>query len=421
MKLACAHALAALAKEKVPDSVIEIYGGEELKFGPGYLIPKPFDHRVLLFVAPAVAQAAVDDGVAGAKFIENFDIEEYRRSLEKYLGSSHHVMATIEEKAKGLHARVAFAEGAEARAQRAAAQMEEQGVATPILVGDRTLIRKTAERIGVDLSKMEIVDPVEDERFERYSKRFYQLRSRQGVNIRDAVHMTQSPRRFALLMLEAGDVDCAVTGVNRSYPTSVRDVFEIIGTRKGGRAAAVHLMALKDRTLFLADTSLSTDPTSRELADIAIAAADMARRFDFEPRVAMLSFSNFGSVNHPQARRAAEAVRLVKSERPDIVIDGEMHADVALDRNRGNQLHPESLINGDANVLIFPDLASGNIGYKLLEHLAGADAVGPILVGMNKPVVVSYQTASVQTLANLTAIALAGRSVPSPAKRPAHA
>jgi malate dehydrogenase (oxaloacetate-decarboxylating)(NADP+) len=410
MKIACARALAALAKEEVPDAVIEAYGGAELKFGPTYLIPKPFDHRVLLYVAPAVAQAAVEDGVAKTT---DFDIEAYRRSLEKHLGATHHVMASIEEKAKGRNARVAFAEGAEARAQRAAAQMEEQGVAKPVLVGDEKLIRETAERIGIDLSRMEIVDPLEDARFEALSTRFYELRARQGVNTRDALNMTQSPRRYALLMLEQGLVDCVVTGVNRSYPTTVRDAFEIIGTRKGGRAAAVHLMALKDRTLFLADTSLNIDPTARELADIAIAAADMARRFDFEPRVAMLSFSNFGSVQHPQAHRSAEAVRMVQAERPDIVIDGEMHADVALDRRRGNHLHPSSLINGDANVLIFPDLASGNIGYKLLEHLGGAEAVGPILVGMKHPVVVSYQTASVQTLAHLTAIALAEHAAPT--------
>ena len=413
MKLACAKALADLAREEVPDSVIEAYGGEQLKFGPTYLIPKPFDHRVLLYVAPAVAQAAVDDGVA---VVEDFDIEAYRVSLERYLGASHHIMASIEEKAKRIRDRVAFAEGEEARAQRAAAQMQEQGMVRPVLVGDETLIRKTADEIGIDLSEMDIVDPVQDERFDELSRRFYELRARQGVNIRDAVNMTQNARRFALLMLEQELVDGVVTGVNRSYPTTVRDAFEIIGTEKGGRAAAIHLMALKDRTLFLADTSLHTDPDARELADIAIAAADMARRFDFDPKVAVLSFSNFGSVPHPQAKRAAEAVKLVQEERPDIVIDGEMHADVALDRRRGNQLHPASLINGDANVLIFPDLASGNIGYKLLEHLAGAEAVGPILVGMKRPVVVSYQTASVQTLANLTAIALAERVAPESAK-----
>ncbi len=416
MKIACARALALLAKEEVPDTVIEAYGGKELKFGRDYLIPKPFDHRVLLWVAPAVAQAAIEDGVAK---ITDFDIDAYRASLEKYLSASHQEMAAVEERAKRVRGRVAIAEGEEPRALRAAAQMEEQGIATAVLVGDRRRIQAASERAGVDISKMEIVDPLADDRHEAFAKRFYELRSRRGVNLRDAAHLMKNPRRYAMLLLDQGFVDCAVTGVNRGYPLGVRDTFEIIGTREGGKAAAIHLMVMKDRTLFLADTSLNTDPTARELADIAIAAADLARRFDHEPRVAMLSFSNFGSVEHPQAARAAEAVRLVRKDRPDIVIDGEMHADVALDRSLGNRLHPDSLINGDANVLIFPDLASGNIGYKLLKHLAGAEAIGPILSGMRKPVVVSYQAASVQTVVNLTSIALAEVAVSVPEPQPA--
>ncbi|MDJ0522778.1 MAG: NADP-dependent malic enzyme [Planctomycetota bacterium] len=404
MKIACARALAELAKQDVPDTVIEAYGGGDLKYGPEYLIPKPFDQRVLLWVAPAVAQAAVNDGVAK---VAEFDVEAYRLSLEQYLGGSHQVMAAVEQHAKRLDAKVAIAEGEEPRAIRVAAQLEEQGLATPLLVGDETRVRAAAERAGVDISRLEIVDPLKDERGEEFAARFYELRNTRGVNTRDAAHLVKNPRRYAMLLLDQGYVDCTVTGVNRGYPLGVRDSFEIIGTRRGGRAVAIHLMVLKGRVLFLADTSLNTEPDVRELADIAISTADLARNFDYEPRVAMLSFSNFGSVEHPQAERVAEAVRLVRSERPDIVIDGEMHADIALDRSIGNRLHPHSLIDGDANILIFPDLASGNIGYKLLEHLANAEAIGPILTGMRKPVVVSYQAASVQTVVNLTAIALA--------------
>ncbi len=415
MKVACARALALLAKEEVPDTVIEAYGGEELKFGPNYLIPKPFDHRVLLWVAPAVAEAAVNDGNAG---VSDFDVDDYRRRLEKYLGGSHQVMAAIEDQARRVNARVAFAEGEEARAQRAAASMEEQNIGRPVLVGDAARIREVADATGVDISRMEIIDPMDDPRREELASRFHQMRSRHGVNVRDAAHLVKSPRRFSLLLLDRGEVDCVVTGVNRNYPEAARDAFEIIGTTKNVKAAAVHLMVLKDRTLFLADTSLNTDPSAREMADIAIAAADMARRFDYEPKVAVLSFSNFGSVEHPQAKRAAEAVQIVRAERPDITIDGEMHVDVALDRSMGKRLHPQSLIDGDANVLVFPDLASGNIGYKLLEHLAGAEAVGPILVGMKQPVVVSYQAASVQNLVNLTAIAVAGHAQPAAQQQP---
>ncbi len=403
MKVACARALAALAKEDVPETVIEAYGGKPLRFGPEYLIPKPLDPRVLLWVTPAVAQAAVEDGSAA---VTDFDPVAYRRSLERYLGGSHQVMASVEDRARRAHARVAFAEGEEPRAQRAALQMLERGLARPVLVGEAARVRETAAQVGLDLSGVEVVDPLSDPRRPALAARFHALRCRKGVNLRDAEHLTKSPRRFALLLLEAGEVDCALTGVNRSYPSSVRDALEIVGTGPGQRAAAVHVMVLKDRTLFLADTSLNPDPDARQLANLAISTADMAKGFDFEPRVAMLSFSNFGSVAHPKARRSAEAVDIVRRERPDIVIDGEMHADIALDRRVGNQFHPHSLINGDANVLIFPDLASGNIGYKLLEHLAGAEAVGPILVGMRRPVVVSYQAARVQTLINLVSVAL---------------
>jgi malate dehydrogenase (oxaloacetate-decarboxylating)(NADP+) len=385
--------------------VIEAYGGRDLRFGPEYLIPKPLDPRVLLWVAPAVAEAAVKDGTSPLK---QFDVEAYRRSLERYLGGTQQVMAALEDRARRAKARVAFAEGDEPRAQRAAAQMVEEGLGRPVLVGEDDRIRRTAQRIGVDLSGMEIVDPLKDARREQMARRLYDMRCRKGVNLRDADHLVKSARRYALLLLEGGEVECAVTGVNRSFPSAVRDALQIVGTRHGHRAAAVHIMVLKDRTLFLADTSLNPDPDARQLADVAIAGADMARKFDLDPRVALLSFSNFGSVPHPKAARSAEAVKIVRAERPDLVIDGEMHADVALDRRVGNRFHPQSLISGDANVLVFPDLASGNIGYKLLEHLAGAEAIGPILVGMNRPVVVSYQAARVQTLVNLTAIAIGG-------------
>ncbi len=404
MKRACAVALAKLAKEDVPDSVREAYGGKDLRFGPTYLIPKPFDHRVLLWVAPAVAQAAIDDGTSAMK---DFDIEAYTRSLERYLGSTRAVMAAVEDRAKRAEARVAFAEGEEPRALRAAASLQARGLGTPVLVGFEQRIREQAEETGVDLGDIEIVDPRSDARRADLAKLYYDLRQRRGVNMRDAQMMVGNPRRYALLMQRNGDVDCTVTGVNRTYPECATDAFQIIGTKEGVKSAALHLMLMKDRTLLFADTSLNVDPTASELADIAISAADAARAFDLEPRVAMLSFSNFGSVDHATARKSVEAVNMVRAKRPDIIIDGEMHVDVALDRGSGKRLHPHSLIDGDANVLIFPDLASGNIGYKLVEQLAGAEAVGPILIGMQKPVVVSYQAASPAMLVNLASIAVA--------------
>ena len=207
------------------------------------------------------------------------------------------------------------------------------------------------------------------------------------------------------MMLDAGAVEGVVTGVNRSFPDGVRDALELIGTADGvRRAAALHLMAMKDRTLFFADTSLNIDPTAEELAQIAIAAADVARGFSFEPRVALLSFGNFGSVDHPSTRKVEDAVRIARRLRPNLVVDGEMHADVALDRASGRAVFPQSLIDGDANVLVFPDLQSGNIGYKLVQHLAGAEAIGPLLLGMRLPVAVCYQASSVQNLVHLAAV-----------------
>jgi malate dehydrogenase (oxaloacetate-decarboxylating)(NADP+) len=360
---------------------------------------------VLLWVAPAVAQAAVEDGTSPLK---EFDVEAYRRSLGRYLGGARQVMAVMEDRAQRMRARVAFAEGDEPRALRAALQMREEGVATPVLVGDEARVREAAAAAGVDLTDMAVVDPRTDPRREALARRLYELRRRRGLNLREAQWRALRPRRHSLLLLETGEVDVVVTGVNRTYPDGVRDALQIIGTKPGVKAAALHVMVLKDRTLFLADTSLNVDPDAEGLAQIAIAAADAARSFDVQPRVAVLSFSNFGSVEHPSSRKCQEAVRLVRERRPDVVIDGEMHADVALDPRLAPIMNPDSLIQGDANVLVFPDLASGNIGYKLLQYLAGAEAIGPLLLGIAKPVVVSYQAASVQTLVNLTAIAVAG-------------
>jgi malate dehydrogenase (oxaloacetate-decarboxylating)(NADP+) len=405
MKVAAARALAALTKEDVPESVIEAYGGTPLSFGPTYLIPKPFDHRVLTWVAPAVAQAAVEDGSSPLKA---FDVEAYRRSLERYLGGARQVMSGVADRAQRARSRVAFVEAEEPRALKAASQLMEQGIAVPVLVGDAMRIHRAAKDAAVDLDGMEVVDPRTDKRREAHARRLYELRWRRGMNAFDAAQKSVHPRRYGLLMLEGGLVDCIVTGVGTSYPDAVRDALQIVGTEGGRKASALHVMVLKDRTLFLADTSLHIEPDARELADIAIAAADAARAFDYPPKVAVLSFSNFGSVPHPAARRAEEAVRIVRRDRPDIAIDGEMHADVALSPRVAERLFPDSAVRGDANVLVFPDLASGNIGYKLLEHLAGAEAIGPILLGMKKPVVVCYQAASVQTLVNLATIAVAG-------------
>ena len=318
-------------------------------------------------------------------------------------------MHAIEDRAlRAERARIAFAEGEEPRALRAAQTVRARGIGQPVLVGSRDQIRFTAEREGVDITGMQVVDPRTDPRRDELAKAYFELRARKGVNPHDAAVLLMNPARYALMLERQGYVDCTVTGVNRSFPKGVRDAIQIIGMREGRHAAGLHLMVTRDRTLFLADTSVNVEPNAEELAEIAIAAADACSSFEIEPRVAILSFSNFGSVSHRSAAVGAAAVKLVQEARPDIVIDGEMHADVALDRVLAEKTYPQSLIRGDANVLVFPDLASGNIGYKLLEHLTSAEAIGPILMGMNQPVVVGYQAVNVATLVNLISIAVAG-------------
>ncbi len=408
MMVAAAKALAALAKEEVPDSVCEVYGGARIAFGPTYVIPKPFDPRVLLWVAPAVAEAAIADGTAR---ITTFDRETYLRRLERMLGGTRQVMHTVIERARRAKARIALPDADEERVIKAALQLVEEGIATPVLVGEAERIRATAEDLDLDLGSVEVVDPRTDPRREAYAARLFEMRQRRGMTPRDAKTRVVRPRAFSLLMLDQGDVGGAVLGVNRSFPDGVRDALQIVGTAPGvGLAAALHIMVLKDRTLFFADTSLNIDPSAEELASIALAAADVAKGFEFTPRVAMLSFSNFGSVDHPAATKVKRAVEIARERRKDLVIDGEMHADTALDRAVGKSAFPQSLIDGDANVLVFPDLASGNIGYKLVQHLGGAEAIGPILLGMRLPVAVCYQASSVQNLVNLSAV-VAARAV----------
>ena len=399
MKVAAARALAALTKEDVPESVCEAYGGIRLAFGPTYLIPKPFDPRVLLWVAPAVAEAAVADGSAR---IAKFDREEYVRRLERMLGGTREVMRTVADRARRARARVALPDAEEEKVLKAALEMVEEGIAVPVLVGDPAKIRRVAVASELDIEGLEVVDPATDGRRDALARRLFELRQRKGVGLRDAVSRVGRARTFALLLLDRGFVDGVVCGTNRSFPEGVRDALEIVGTAPGvRRAAALHIMAMKDRTLFFADTSVNVDPSAEDLAHIAVAAADAAKSFEVTPRVAMLSFSNFGSVSHPQAAKVEEAVRLARALRPDLVIDGEMHADVALSPAVGRTMFPQSLIDGDANVLVFPDLSSGNIGYKLVEHLAEAEVIGPLLLGMRLPVAVCYQATSVHNLVHL--------------------
>jgi len=405
MKIAAARALAALAKEDVPDAVINAYGGERFSFGPDYIIPKPFDARVLTRVAPAVARAAMETAVARTSIR---DWDEYVASLERrILGRSHQVIRGVVQKARlARRRRIVFPEAAEEKVLRACQMIVDENIAQPILVGNTEEVRKAAADLGVDIDHVEIVDIRESDRVQQYADELYKARQRSGITPRKAKQLMNDPLHFGIMMVNSGEADGLVCGLNRSYPETIRPALQVIGLRKGiTRTAGVYCMVLKDRVLVVADATVNIEPTAEELAEIALMAANVARYyFDMTPKVAMLSFSNFGSVDHPHARKVREATAIAKARQPSLLIEGEMQADTALVPEICETTFPHSAIVGDANVLIFPDLQSGNIAYKLIQQLAKAEVIGPILVGLKKPVNVLNHYSSVTEIANIAAI-----------------
>ncbi|PLX87356.1 MAG: NADP-dependent malic enzyme [Desulfuromonas sp.] len=405
MKLACVKALADLAKEDVPDSVRKAYAGEDIKFGRQYLIPKPFDPRVLLHVAPAVAQAAMDSGVA-RKPIE--DMQKYKESLEALQGRSKEVMRTLINKAKSNPKRLVFPEGEEDKILRASQIIVNEGIAKPILLGDTAEISSKAAQLNIDLTGIDIIDPATSEKRGEYIDALFAKRQRKGVTRAEAKRMIKSdPNYYGAMMVEQGDADALLSGIDHHYPETIRPALEIIGQKEGlSRVHGAYMMVTKKNVVFFADTTVTIDPTAEEMAETAILTAQEAKNFDFEPRVAMLSFSNFGSAITPHTSKVAKATALVKEQAPDLIVDGEIQANVALDPDLVEHQYPFSKLKGDANVFIFPDLQSGNISYKLLNKLGDAEAVGPILMGMKKPVHVLQRGDDVADIVNMAAVAV---------------
>lgn len=401
MKLAAALALAQLAHEDVPDSILSVYGLDSLKFGRDYLIPKPFDPRVLLWVAPAVAKAAMDSGVARRQI----DLEAYRDELFKRQGFGQQFRNAVMNKVKkGEKQRIVFPEGEEPKIIRAAMQVQEEGIGTPILLGDEARILQTIRELGLRFTPT-IVNPDNDPRQDQYQDNLYQLRQRKGVTPAVARSMLRSRNYFAPLMVKSGDADAIVSGITREYPEVIRPALQIFGTRHGSDVASgVYMIVVKGRVYFFTDTTVNIDPDAKTLAQVAILAADFARSLDIEPHVAMLSFSNFGSVRHPLSNKVREALQIVKQRRPDLNIDGEMQADTAIIPALVEQRFPFSEVR-DANVLVFPDLGSANIAYKLLARLSEAEAIGPVLLGMSAPVQVLQAGDEVESIVALTAFA----------------
>lgn len=405
MKLAAVNALAALAKEDVPDSVRRAYGGEEIKFGREYLIPKPFDPRVLLHVAPAVAQAAMDSGVA-RRPIE--DMDKYKERLEAMQGRSKEIMRTMINKAKTNPKRLVFPEGDEEKILRAVQIIVDEGIAKPILLGSEQEIRAKIAELNLDLNGVEIIDPAISEKRGEYIDAMFQLRQRKGVTRAEAKGKIKNNRHyFGSMMVQRGDADVVLSGINHHYPETIRPALEIIGKQEdASKVHGLYMMVTKKQAVFFADPTVNIEPTAEELAETAILTAAKAKQFDVEPKVAMLSFSNFGSSDHPLCKKVKKATALVKAAAPDLVVDGEIQANVALDPELSEAQYPFSQLKGDANVFIFPDLNSGNISYKLLNKLGEAEAVGPILMGMKKPVHVLQRGDDVSDIVNMAAVAV---------------
>ena len=404
MKVAAAEALADLAKQDVPDEVVKAYGDQPLQFGSEYIIPKPLDPRVLFQVAPAVAVAAMESGVART----SLDPEEYREELEARLGKSREMMRIVINKAKSSKQRVALGEGDDEKMIRAAYQMAEEGIADPVLLGDRDTIDGAVEALGLDFEP-EVVDPDEGDHSE-YADRLYELRKRKGITRSEAESLvTRDPNYLGSTMVEAGDADAFLTGLTHHYPSALRPPLQVVGTAPDADyVAGVYMLTFKNQVVFVADATVNQNPDEDVLAEVARHTADLARRFNVDPRVAMLSYSNFGSVDNEGTRKPREAARrLREDDTVDFPVDGEMQADTAVVEDILEGTYGFSELDGPANVLIFPNLEAGNIGYKLLQRLGGADAIGPMLVGMDKPVHVLQRGDEVKDIVNLAAVAAA--------------
>ncbi|KIH75779.1 allosteric NADP-dependent malic enzyme [Geoalkalibacter ferrihydriticus] len=405
MKLAAVKALADLTKLDVPDSVRRAYAGEDIQFGRNYIIPKPFDPRVLLHVAPAVAQAAMDTGVARRPIK---DMNAYRDSLEALQGRSKQIMRTMINKAKASPKRIVFPEGEEDKILRAAQILLDENIATPVLLGNREEINARIQALGLDLGDIEIIDPTTAPESEKYTEEYFKLRQRKGITLAEAKRLIRKNRNYyGSMMVHLGDADTLLSGITHHYPDTIRPALEIIGKKDElSKVHGLYMMVFKKDVAFLADATVTIEPTAEELAETAILTAAKARYFDVEPRIAMLSFSNFGSSPHPLSNKVSKATKLVKEWAPDLVVDGEMQANVALDPELMEKQYPFSKLKGDANVFIFPDLQSGNICYKMLHKLGGAETIGPILMGMKKPVHVLQRGDSVADIVNMAAVAV---------------
>jgi malate dehydrogenase (oxaloacetate-decarboxylating)(NADP+) len=410
MKIAAAHALAELTHEDVPDSVLKAYGLDSLTFGPDYLIPKPFDPRVLIWESAAVAEAAIRTGVAR----QNIDLDVYREQLASRLGHGRQVHRHIINVARQQPKRIVFPEGEENKIIRAAAQITERGIGHPILLGRPEIIEKKMANLGLT-SEIQVVDPSqhqnseiipENSRYHVYTEAYYRQRERHGVTLTLARERMSTPNIYGMMMVHEGDADTFLSGLTYEYPDVIRPALQLFGTQAGTkRVTGAYLVIVEERVFIFTDATVNVELDENTLAEAAILAADFAKTLEINPRVAMLSFSNFGSSQHPISEKVRRAVKIVQKRRPDLEIDGEMQADVAVSPELIEERFPFSKVK-DANVLVFPSLASANIAYKLLQQLTGASTIGPVLLGMGSPVHVLQAGDNVDQIVNMSAVAV---------------
>jgi malate dehydrogenase (oxaloacetate-decarboxylating)(NADP+) len=408
MKLAAVRALASLAKSPVPDIVNMAYNEKSISFGAKYIIPKPLDPRLLSTIAPAVAKAAIESNVAQIQ-IENW--ETYAIELNKRLGLDNQLIRVLGSKARRDPRRLVFAEADNIKILKVAQILYDEGAAYPILLGNKERIKSTAANNRIDIEEFPIVDPrseEQDERRRRYAEIFFLKRQRRGFNKYESQKIMRDRNYFGCMMVETGEADAMISGLTKNYPDTIRPAIEIIGTEEGvKKIAGMYLMLTKKGPLFLADTTVNFNPTAEELADITMLAAKEVRHFNLVPRIAMLSYSNFGTSDSPEARLVARATEIVKQKDPELIVDGEMQASIALNNEIMRENYPFSkLVDQEVNTLIFPNLAAGNIAYNILKELGAADAIGPILLGMKKPVHVLQLGSSVRNIYNMALVAI---------------
>ena len=408
MKLAAVKALAELAKKSVPDIVNLAYNEKTIAFGKDYIIPKPIDPRLLATVAPAVAKAAMESGVARQPII---DWDGYEHGLNSRLGLDNQLSRAIGNKARRDPKRVVFADAENAKVLKVAQLVKDENVGFPILLGDPKKIRKIAEANKIDLDDIPIINPKDDEAEplrKEFGELFFEKRSRKGVNLYEAHKAMKERNHFGCMMVETGVADCMISGLSRNYPDAIRPALQIIGTEPGvKKIAGMYLIFTKHGPLFLADTTVNFNPTSEELAEITLLVAKEVRQFNIVPKVAMLSYSNFGSSDSPEAKLVSKARAIVKQKEPTLICDGEIQGILAFNKELLKENYPfTELVGGEVNTLIFPNLAAGNIAYNLLQEVGGSDSIGPILLGLNKPVHVLQLGSSIRSIFNMVVIAV---------------